>query len=96
MWTVGGGAWAFGGSLCLTSHKPRCLKRAVENDGAEVIVLGCAGMAGYSAEIEKKLNIKVIDPAAVALKVAEAMADLGLVHSKVGLFAAPPEKSFKR
>ena len=71
-------------------------QKAVEEDGAEVIVLGCAGMAGYSAEIEKKLGIKVIDPAAVALKVAEAMADLGLVHSKVGLFAAPPEKPFKR
>jgi len=71
-------------------------REAVDNDGAEVIVLGCAGMAGYSAEIEKKLNIKVIDPAAVALKVAEAMADLGLVHSKVGLFATPPEKPFKR
>jgi allantoin racemase len=71
-------------------------KKAVEEDGAEVIVLGCAGMAGYASEIEKRLNIKVIDPAAVALKVAEAMADLGLVHSKAGLFSAPAEKTFKR
>jgi len=70
-------------------------KKAVEDDGAEVIVLGCAGMAGYASEIEKRLGIKVIDPAAVALKVAEAMVDLGLVHSKVGLFSAPPEKPFK-
>jgi allantoin racemase len=69
-------------------------KQAVE-DGAEVIILGCAGMAGYASEIESKLNIKVIDPSAVALKVAEAMADLGLVQSKRGLFATPPEKSFK-
>jgi len=29
---------------------------------AEVIILGCAGMAGYAPEIESKLNIKVIDP----------------------------------
>lgn len=70
-------------------------QKAVEEDGAEVIILGCAGMAGYAPEIEKKLNVKVLDPTAVALKIAEAMVDLGVVHSKRGLFATPPEKSFK-
>lgn len=69
-------------------------KQAVE-DGAEVIILGCAGMAGYAPEIESWLNIKVIDPSAVALKIAEAFVDLGLTHSKVGLFANPPEKTFR-
>jgi allantoin racemase len=68
---------------------------AVETDGAEVIVMGCAGMAGYAEEMEQKLGIRVLDPTAVALKTAEAMADLGLTHSKVGLFARPPEKVFK-
>ena len=68
---------------------------AVEEDGAEVIILGCAGMAGYAPELESKLGVKVLDPSAVALKVAEAMADLGLRHSKLGLFAPPPEKKFK-
>ena len=70
-------------------------KIAVEEDGAEVIIMGCAGMAGYAREIEETLSVKVLDPAAVALKIAEAMADLGLTHSKAGLFAAPPEKVFK-
>ena len=70
-------------------------KIAVEKDGAEVIIMGCAGMAGYAQEIEETLSVKVLDPAAVALKTAEAMADLGLTHSKAGLFAAPPEKLFK-
>ncbi len=69
--------------------------KAVEEDGAEVIILGCAGMAGYGAEIEKKLRIKVLDPAAIGLKVAEAMADLKLTHSKRGLFARPPKKIFR-
>ena len=68
---------------------------AVETDGAEVIVMGCAGMAGYAEEIEQALNVKVLDPSAVALKIAEAMVDLGLTHSKTGLFATPPEKVFK-
>jgi allantoin racemase len=70
-------------------------QKAVEEDTAEVIILGCAGMAGYAPEIEKKLRVKVLDPTTIALKMAEAMVDLGLVHSKRGLFATPPKKSFK-
>jgi len=70
-------------------------KAATEEDGAEVIILGCAGMAGYARELESRLGIKVLDPSAVALKVAEAMVDLGLRHSKTGLFATPPRKKFK-
>ena len=70
-------------------------KKAIEEDGAEVVILGCAGMSGYASEIESKLGAKVLDPTAVALKTAEAMVDLGLSHSKVGLFAQPPEKHFK-
>jgi allantoin racemase len=90
-------------SVAETDEDPEKTKRrvlevaqeAVEEDGAEVIILGCAGMAGYAEEIEKKLRVKVLDPSAVALKVAEAMADLGLTQSKKGLFAAPPEKTFR-
>lgn len=69
--------------------------RAVEEDGAEVIILGCAGMTGYAQDIEEKIKVKVIDPTSVALKLTEAIADLGLSHSKIGLFAASPEKIFK-
>jgi allantoin racemase len=67
---------------------------AVQEDGAEVIILGCAGMAGYASEIETTLNIKVIDPVAVGLKIAEAVVDLGLSHSKIGFYATPPPKRF--
>ncbi|MCJ7667080.1 MAG: aspartate/glutamate racemase family protein [Anaerolineae bacterium] len=64
-------------------------KRAIEEDGVEVIILGCAGMAGYSEELAKQLGVPVLDPTSVALKVAEAMVDLGLTHSKIGLFSRP-------
>ncbi len=69
-------------------------QKAVEVDGAEVIILGCSGMGSYASEMEEKLNTRVIDPTAVALKLAEAMVDLGLVHSKAALFSTPPEKTF--
>jgi allantoin racemase len=70
-------------------------RRALAEDGTEVIVLGCAGLSGYAEDIEKELGVVVLDPTAVALKVAEAFADLGLRHSKIGRFAAPPAKEIK-
>jgi allantoin racemase len=70
-------------------------REAVEQDGAEVIILGCAGLAGYAEDVERELGVVVLDPTSVALKVAEALADLGLRHSKVGRFARPPVKEIK-
>lgn len=70
-------------------------RKAVEQDRAEVIVLGCAGLAGYAKDIEDELGVVVLDPSAVALKVAEAIVDLGLHHSKAGRFSYPPQKEIK-
>ncbi len=70
-------------------------RRMVEEDGAEVIVMGCAAMAGYSDELERQLQVPVLDPLTVTLKVAEALIDMGLSHSRVGLYAPPMPKEFK-
>jgi allantoin racemase len=67
----------------------------VEEDGAEVIIMGCAAMAGYSDDIERELGIPVLDPLKVTLKVAEAIVDMGQTHSRVGLYAPPTPKEFK-
>lgn len=68
-------------------------RRLVEEDGAEVIIMGCSSMAGYSAELEQELKVPVIDPVAVTFKMVEALAGLGLRHSKAGLYAKPaPQK----
>ena len=55
-------------------------------DGAEVIVLGCTGLAYMADEIRKRLNVPLIEPASLALKVAETLVDLRLKHSKVALY----------
>ena len=64
-------------------------RKAVEADGAEVLVLGCAGMTGYAEEIQKKLGVVVIDPTSVTLKVAEGLVETKLRHSKRGLYTRP-------
>lgn len=67
-------------------------RAAVADDGAEVVILGCAGLAGYAADIEAALGVIVLDPSPIALKMAELLVGLGLKHSKRGLYAYPPPK----
>lgn len=70
--------------------------KAIEEDGAHVIVLGCTGMVGLAQEVQEGLakrgyEVPVIDPAKAALKVAEALVDLKLTHSK-RTYPYPPAK----
>ena len=65
-------------------------KEAAEKDGAEVIVLGCAGMAGYADVVRSDLGMEVIDPSSLALKVTEALVAAGVKQSKRGYYSYPP------
>jgi allantoin racemase len=49
-------------------------------NGAEVIVLGCTGMAYMADEIRKKIQAPLIEPASLTLKVAETLVDLKIVR----------------
>ena len=55
-------------------------KKAVEEDHADGIILGCLSMAGYGEELEKELPVKIIDPAFVAMAYAELSVRVGLRH----------------
>jgi allantoin racemase len=70
-------------------------RKAIAEDGAEVIILGCAGLTGYARDIERELGAVVLDPTAIAFKLAEAFVDLGLRQSKVRRFAAPAPRQFE-
>ena len=55
---------------------------ALEEDGAEVILLGCAGMTGLDKELEVELGVPVIDGVVAALKFMEALIGYGVGTSK--------------
>lgn len=65
---------------------------AVENDGAEVICLGCGGMAGLDAEVRAATGAPVVDGVTAAVALAESLVGLGLSTSKVRSYAAPRPK----
>lgn len=67
------------------------IQEVVREDRAEVVILACAGLCGYDAELTRLAGIPVLDPVAVGVKVAEGLVGLGLRHSKVRKFAHPPQ-----
>ncbi|MBN9981887.1 aspartate/glutamate racemase family protein [Rhizobium laguerreae] len=70
------------------------IERALLEDGAEAIVLGCAGMTDLARELQEIYGVPVVDGVAAAVKQAETLVSLGLSTSKRGSYASPLPKSF--
>jgi len=64
--------------------------RAVTEDRAEAIVLGCAGMADLADALAKEHGLPVLDGVTCAIGLAEAMVKLRLFTSRVGGYSPPP------
>ena len=58
-------------------------REAVEKDGAEVIVVGCAGLVGLDKILMKRLNIPVLDGIICALIIACGLVRYGVASSKI-------------
>ena len=67
-------------------------EKAVRDDKAEVICLGCGGMAGLDAAVRLATGVPVVDGVTAAVKLAEGMVSLGLSTSKVRTYAPPRPK----
>ncbi len=65
-------------------------RQAVEQDRAEVICLGCAGMAGVAQQVSAKVGVPVVDGVTAAVQIAESLVALGLSTSKVRTYAPSP------
>ncbi|MEP7239962.1 MAG: aspartate/glutamate racemase family protein [Devosia sp.] len=72
----------------------REIDRAIDQDNAEAIVLGCAGMADLASELTRQHGIPVVDGVAAAIKLAESLIGLGLKTSKRGGYAPPLGKTY--
>lgn len=57
-------------------------QKAIEEDGAEAISLGCAGMAGLDVRLQRELGVPVIDGVPAAIKLVEALVGCGIQTSK--------------
>ncbi|NGQ90302.1 aspartate/glutamate racemase family protein [Rhodobacter sp. HX-7-19] len=66
---------------------------AMDEDRAEAIVLGCAGMTDLCDWLSQTAGIPVIDGVTAATRLAEALAGAGYRTSKAGAYAYPRDKS---
>jgi allantoin racemase len=64
-------------------------RQAIEEDGADVIVLGSTTMHQSHAHLEGVLPVPVINPGQICYKFCEVFLELGLSHSKTAF--PPPE-----
>ena len=67
---------------------------ALDRDGSDAIVLGCAGMADLCAVISAELGVPVVDGVAAATLMVQSLVTLGLRTGARGEFAPPLPKAY--
>jgi allantoin racemase len=76
--------------LELEADPQRAVEAIVEQ--AEVICLGCGGMAGLDEQIRQRTGVPVVDGVSAAVTIAESLVRMGLSTSKVRTYATPRVK----
>ncbi len=66
------------------------IARAIDEDRAEAIVLGCAGMTDLTRSLAAEHGLPVLDGVSCAVTLCECLVRLGLATSRLGGYA-PPE-----
>ncbi len=69
-------------------------RAAVAEDGVDVVVLGCAGMADLCRRLSAAVGVPVVDGVAAAVKQVEGLVTMGLRTSTRAEFAPPPAKRY--
>jgi allantoin racemase len=67
-------------------------RQAMNEDGAEAVVLGGGPLVGYGKILQAELGIPVIDPTIATLKLMETMIALGYSQSKKNRWSEPLTK----
>lgn len=65
---------------------------AIDQDGAGVICLGCAGLVGLAERVQDEVGVPVVDPVAAGVGLAETLVDLRLRPSTIGSYSTPQRK----
>ena len=68
------------------------IARAITEDRAEAIVLGCAGMTDLTERLSAEHGIPVLDGVSCAVTLCESLVQLGLRTSRLGGYAPVPQE----
>lgn len=67
---------------------------AIDQDGSDAVVLGCAGMTDMCRHIAEEIGVPVVDGVAAATLTVQSLVTMGLRTGKRGEFASPPPKEY--
>lgn len=65
---------------------------AVQEDGADVLVLAGAPLAGLARSVAHRLPVPVVDGVSCAIRQAELLVDLQPLKARAGSYSRPPAK----
>ena len=63
--------------------------------GAEVLLLGCAGLTGFVEDLQKRVAMPVIDPVEAGCRMLQTVCDARLNTSHVGLYSKPAQQNMQ-
>lgn len=69
-------------------------QRALDEDGAEAICLGCAGLGPLDKKLQAELGVPVLDGCSCAITLAQACFDYGITTSKYLSYLKPAPKEY--
>ena len=70
------------------------IDRSINQDKAESIVLGCAGMSEFAEQLEKKFSLPVIEGVSSATILAEGLVRMKKNTTKLGGYSYPRSKTY--
>lgn len=70
-------------------------RRAIEEDSAEILILGSAAMGGLARPIQEELSVPVIDPVIAGMSVMDMLLRSKQNTSKINLFKTPETKEIR-
>ncbi len=67
----------------------------LRGQGAEVILLGCAGLTTFTEETYRRIQMPIIDPVLAGCRMLQTVCESGLNTSHAGLYARPAPQRMK-
>ena len=70
--------------------------RQLRDRGAEVLLLGCAGLTAFVSELQAQVEMPVIDPVEAGCRMLQTICAAGLNTSHIGLYSKPAPQNMQR
>ncbi len=72
------------------------VSRKLRARGADVLLLGCAGLTGFVDDLQARLEMPVIDPVEAGCRMLQTLVDARLNTSHAGLYSKPAPQNMQQ